>query len=513
MRQLMMAMMACLLVGCGQSEHAPEAQSPSQANVLRTALPVNPMSLDPRIGGMRTSQVVVRMLFEGLMRITPDGDAQPALAQSVEVSDDGMVYTFHLRESFWSDGTPLTAHDFVYAWRKVLSPDFGSRYGYAFYPIKNAEAIAVGDLPLDALGAVAFDEQTLVVELEHPAPYILDHLANPVCAPVPADIDETQPRWCDSAASFVSNGPFRLVGWDHDSEIRLVRNEHYWDNESVSLDGVAIAIIDDARTSYALFEKGELDFLGEPFGDLPLEALPGLKEGGQLHTLQINGIYEYVFNCECFPFTSSKIRRAFAYALDREELVNNLLKGNEAIATSLVPAPLSLAERPLLKDGDREAAQQLFEEGLVELGISREEFPEVVITVGQLEGFKADERSLVLISPSMDRGVDLPEDLCRFVVLLKVPYPYLGDIQISRRLYSAKDGPLWYAIQTIRTIVQATGRGVRSEDDYCISYILDEQFGRLYREYTGMFPRWWRDALTPCPPFLQKEALGEPVLR
>lgn len=117
--------------------------------------------------------------------------------------------------------------------------------------------------------------------------------------------------------------------------------------------------------------------------------------------------------------------------------------------------------------------------------------------ISVLEAFKADDRPLVLISPSMDRGVDLPEDLCRFIVLLKVPFPYLGDIQISRRLYSAKDGPFWYAVQTIRTIVQATGRGMRSEDDYCESYILDEQFRRLYRDYTDLFPQWWRQALTP----------------
>ena len=122
--------------------------------------------------------------------------------------------------------------------------------------------------------------------------------------------------------------------------------------------------------------------------------------------------------------------------------------------------------------------------------------------ISALERFKMEDRPLVLLSPSMDRGVDLPHDLCRFLILAKIPYPNLGDQQISRRLYSAHDGPIWYAVQTIRTIVQSTGRGMRSEDDWCVSYILDEQFRRLYGQYADMFPRWWREALAPCPPFL-----------
>ncbi|MBA7645265.1 ATP-dependent DNA helicase DinG [subsurface metagenome] len=114
-----------------------------------------------------------------------------------------------------------------------------------------------------------------------------------------------------------------------------------------------------------------------------------------------------------------------------------------------------------------------------------------------LEKFKEEDLPLVLISPSMERGVDLPEDLCRFVVILKVPYPYLGDKQISARTYGAKDGDMWYAVQTIRTIVQATGRGMRSQDDSCVAYILDEQFRRLYNDWHNLFPAWWRQALKP----------------
>lgn len=115
--------------------------------------------------------------------------------------------------------------------------------------------------------------------------------------------------------------------------------------------------------------------------------------------------------------------------------------------------------------------------------------------VTELERFKAESQPKVLISPSMERGTDLPGDMCRFIVVAKVPYPYLGDPQIARRLYSASDGNLWYAVQTIRSIVQATGRGMRSADDYCESFILDEQFGRLFSEYSSLFPQWWKEAL------------------
>ncbi|MBA7678831.1 ATP-dependent DNA helicase DinG [subsurface metagenome] len=116
--------------------------------------------------------------------------------------------------------------------------------------------------------------------------------------------------------------------------------------------------------------------------------------------------------------------------------------------------------------------------------------------ISALEDFKSDPRPLVMISPSMERGVDLPEDLCRFVVILKVPYPYLGDKQIQARTYGSHDGNMWYAVQTIRRSVQATGRGVRYAEDRCECYILDEQFRRLYRDWNNLFPTWWRQALT-----------------
>lgn len=115
--------------------------------------------------------------------------------------------------------------------------------------------------------------------------------------------------------------------------------------------------------------------------------------------------------------------------------------------------------------------------------------------ISTLESFKIDAQPSVLISPSMDRGVNLPDDECRFLILAKVPFPDLGDAQISRRLYSAHDGSQWYAVQTIRSIIQSTGRGMRSKDDYCDSYIIDEQFRRLYNQNGWLFPRWWKESL------------------
>ncbi len=117
--------------------------------------------------------------------------------------------------------------------------------------------------------------------------------------------------------------------------------------------------------------------------------------------------------------------------------------------------------------------------------------------VSELDRFKASDQPVVLLSPSMERGTDLPGDLCRFIIIAKVPYPYLGDPQIARRLYGADDGPVWYAVQTIRSIVQATGRGMRSADDYCENYIIDQQFERLFEQYGDLFPTWWKEALIP----------------
>lgn len=112
-----------------------------------------------------------------------------------------------------------------------------------------------------------------------------------------------------------------------------------------------------------------------------------------------------------------------------------------------------------------------------------------------LEAFKRSPEPAVLLSPSMERGVDLPYDLCRFIVIAKIAYPNQGDPQVTRRLYGSTTGPLWYATQTIRALIQATGRGMRATDDSCVTYILDAQFERLYSEHSGLFPAWWREAL------------------
>ena len=113
----------------------------------------------------------------------------------------------------------------------------------------------------------------------------------------------------------------------------------------------------------------------------------------------------------------------------------------------------------------------------------------------KLDAFKRSDKPLVMLSPSMDRGVDLPYDQCRVVIICKIPYPNLGDPQISKRLYGSKDGRFWYAYTTIKTIVQMAGRGVRAADDYAKTYILDGQFERIYKEHLNMFPQWFKEAV------------------
>jgi oligopeptide transport system substrate-binding protein len=358
-----------LAVGCSQRDEI----SP---RVLRLVVPSAPSSLDPRQAGGSHAQGVTRMLYEGLFRVGPDGEAHPAIAQSYDLSEDGKRYTFRLRQSCWSNGDPLTAHDFVRSWQEAMDPSYDTLFSYLFSLIRGADAAKLGKGSTDAMGVWAEDDLTLVVELEHPAPYFVDHLANAVLSPVHPSEDR------------VSNGPFILTLWQPDSRIGMCKNPNYWDAENVALDGLDYTILNDGTTAYAMFQMGELDVVGEPLTGLPLEVRVGLREEGSLETAPVMGILEYAFNCERAPFDNANIRRAFATAIDRSALVRNVGRVGERAALSILPSQLTMAQRELVSDGDWELAHQLFEKGLAEMELTAATFPKVVITYGVLEGQK-----------------------------------------------------------------------------------------------------------------------------
>ncbi|MGN7471653.1 peptide ABC transporter substrate-binding protein [Brevibacillus sp. SAFN-007a] len=366
---------AGLVASCAGYAAASEAKPVTARPVatekeLRLNLFSEPPTIDPGLAEDELSFMLARAMYDGLVRLGPDGKMQPSMAHKIDVSEDLKTYTFHLRDAAWSNGDPVTAHDFEYAWKRVLDPKTGSSYAFQLYPIQNAKKASIGMVELDAVGVKAVDAKTLRVVLEEPTPYFALLTAFPTFFPVNQKVVTANPTWADDVSTHVGNGPYKLASRTPSEQITLVKNAVYWDQAAVKLDKLAFLMVEDAATELALFDSGELDWAGAP-GQLPLEALPLLKEKGLLHTKPIAGVYGYKFNTEQLPFTNAKIRKAFAYAVNRQTIVETVTKGNQVPATAIVPVTHGEKQSLYFKDNDRETAKKLLAEGMKELGISK----------------------------------------------------------------------------------------------------------------------------------------------
>ena len=270
--------------------------------ILRLSYLYFPISLDPRIGGDEDSERLIELLFEGLMRVGSDGKPACALAKTYEISADKRLYTFHLRESFWTNGDPVTAFDFEYAWKKILSPDFSTTFAYLFYPIKNAKNAKEGSVLLADVGVKALNESTLEVELENPAPYFLELVALTLYAPVNHQIDKIHPNWSDQEGrGYVCNGPFQLKKRSTARGYELIKNPFYWDKGRVSLDQVLMTQ-NDNYTALQMFKNDEIDWLGRPLRAWDPSFTSGLA--GEDEVLLNSTYFLVCIQCQALPIQS-----------------------------------------------------------------------------------------------------------------------------------------------------------------------------------------------------------------
>jgi oligopeptide transport system substrate-binding protein len=363
------------------------SKNSSNKKTIRLSIQADPISLDPRVGGDRRSQVLLRDIYEGLTRLNRQGIPEPALAETIDISSDKTVYTFHLRPAFWSNGLPVTAHDFEYAWKGAINKTFVSSFTYAFYVIKNAKNAKMGNCSLSEVGVQALNDTTLKVTLEHPTPYFLELTANPIFSPLCKSSVENSPSWPKSDTSdYVSNGPFLLKERLLKSHILLEKNPTYWDKDSVKVDALHFSILEDACTAYALFNEGELDWYGDPCCIIPVDIQKNIKK--PLIRKHIGGVFWLVV-CTKKPYLSSpKIRKAFATAINRKEIVS-FLQGGETPAFSNLPPFMSMIQEPSFQDHDTASATRLFKEGLQEIGLTKETFPTITITLWHEPATKA----------------------------------------------------------------------------------------------------------------------------
>lgn len=355
---------------------------------LRVNINTEPPSLNPGLAEDSTSGTVLRNVLEGLTRINQDGKPEKAMAEDIKVSEDGKTYTFTIRDAKWSNGDPVIAQDFEYAWKWALDPANNSTYAYQLYYLEGAEAFNTGKGEKDAVGVKAIDEKTLEVKLVNPTPYFEELTAFYTYLPVNSKIAEANPDWAtDAGENFTTNGPFHLVEWAHSDKIVLEKSETYWDAETVKLDSIEMIMINDPNTELSMFDNGELDWAGAPTGALPTDAMQALKDEGRLVTQPIAGIYNYKFNTTVEPFNNVNIRKAFAHALNRQELIDNILQGEQLPAMAIVPPSMfEENEKGYFPDNDVEKAKEYLQKGLEELGLKdASELPAVTLSYNTSE--------------------------------------------------------------------------------------------------------------------------------
>ena len=339
---LLAASLAFALAACSKPDAA-TGGSEDGGKVLHFGNGAEPQDLDPL---MLTGVIEHRLslaLFEGLVSEDPQLNLIPGAAKSWEVSEDRLVYTFHLQdEGRWSNGDPVTTADFIGAFQRMLTPSLAAEYAYMLFCVAGAEDYYKGRITdFRQTGFKALDEHTLQLTLAQPTPYLLHALNHYAWYPVPIKVVEQfgglerrGTRWT-RAENFVGNGPFRLKEWRPNQKMIVERSPTYWDRANVKLDEIHFYPIESSETEERMFRTGQLHITNE----MPLSKIPVYQRDRpeELRIDPYNGVYFYRFNVKRKPFDDPRVRRALALAVDRESLVRNVTLAGEEPAYNLVP--------------------------------------------------------------------------------------------------------------------------------------------------------------------------------
>lgn len=401
-------------------EESTEKEDGTAIKELNLVVASEPPVLHPGLATDSTSGVILQNVFEGLTTLK-DGEVINAAAEKVDVSEDQLTYTFTLRDAKWSNGDPVTADDFAFAWKWALNPDNLSEYASILYPIKGAESYNVGEGTEEDLGIKVIDEKTLEVTLEAPTPYFLELTAFKTYYPIhKATVEENEKWYADAGDTYVTNGPFNLSKWQHNAEIVLEKNENYWDAENVAIDKVNISMVENETTAVTMFDAGEIDFIGSPFQTISLDAINRYKDEGILNIEDYSAIYWYKFNTTG-EFTSNvNIRKALTLAIDRQGLIDNVLKGEQTPGLGMVPAAIEGFEedRGYFKDNDIDEAKKALEQGMKELGIADASEIKIGLSINTSEAHAAIAQ-YVQESWHKNLGIDVTIDNSEWQVYLE----------------------------------------------------------------------------------------------
>jgi oligopeptide transport system substrate-binding protein len=341
---------ALAAAGCGGSNNSSSGGSgsgggttPAANQTMTIGWGAEPPSLDPGLATDTTSSNVLLNIMDPLVKLDPDTlEAVPSLAESWDVSSDGKTVTYHLRhDGKWTNGDPVTASDFVYSWKRTLSPELAADYAYQLYGIvgaqeynscqKNCDALA------DKVGVEAPDDYTLVVHLTSPQPWFIQQSSHHSFLAVNQKaVEQFGDKWTEPQ-NIVTDGPFKLAKWEHDSEIDLVKWDGWRDAKDVTLTSVPGKIIVDGTTRVQAFESGEIDVLDG--GGLPPDEIARLKSTPEYESYPSLGTYYYGYNMK--NISDIHERRALSLAINRQEIIDQIAQADQIPATGMSPQGIS----------------------------------------------------------------------------------------------------------------------------------------------------------------------------
>ncbi|MCI5562988.1 MAG: peptide ABC transporter substrate-binding protein [Intestinimonas massiliensis] len=352
-----------LLSGCGgtsaqspspsPSASAPAESTPAEGFDMAVCIASEPQTIDPALNSAVDGAIMTQHMFEGLMKWVDSGNPvndkgnmnyaalAAGQAESYEKTDNGdgtVTYTFKIRsDAKWSDGQPVTANDFVYSWQRLANPLTAADYCYMIDMVQGYAAVNAGEADPTTLGVSAPDESTFVVNLTYDCPYFLEICAFPAAFPVRQDIIEAYgDTWTtdDNSSHYISNGPWKLAEWVHDSYIKMVPNEYHYDAANLGPNSLTFQLMEDQNSMLAAYRSGDLQFIE----DMPVDEIAGLLASGELNIVDYIGTYYVCYQTQAAPFDNALVRQAFTLAIDSKYIVEQVTQTGQVPATGFVPA-------------------------------------------------------------------------------------------------------------------------------------------------------------------------------
>ena len=332
-RVISMLLAAVMTVSMVSSTVMTAAAEEAEGKQLSVQVGPDPETIDPALNSAVDGGNMILHLFEGLLTVDQDGQLAPGQAETWETSEDGLTWTFHLREGLkWSDGTDLTANDFVYSWKRVCDPELAAPYAETVLGmVEGYDAAIEGDL--DALGVTAVDDLTFEVKLAKPCTYFGELAAFATLSPVQqATVEANGDAWAVEASTFISNGPFYITEWVPGSHIITSKNPNYWNADAIKLGSIKWNLIEDSNAAYSAYLNGDVLMIK----DVPTEEIPSLEGNEEFHVEPIVGTYYISYNTQVEPLNDANVRKALNLAIDREYVAGTLMQGTYTAAPNFM---------------------------------------------------------------------------------------------------------------------------------------------------------------------------------